>query len=68
MNRKRSSVWQFFTVSTTDKSLAQCNLCREKLKGSHSTNLKRHIERKHHSVELLPPSTAKKTRVSTMKI
>lgn len=48
MGRRRSGIWQIFTVVDTERGLAECNTCKHRLsyKGT-TSNLFRHFIRKH---------------------
>lgn len=48
MDRKRSIVWQNFTIEGADSTKAKCNFCRTLIsyKAGSNTNLMRHLQRK----------------------
>lgn len=51
LNRKTSTLWNLFTVE--DNNNAKCNLCGQKMFYKSSTsNMKRHVTRKHPTVSL----------------
>nr|XP_015839926.1 PREDICTED: zinc finger BED domain-containing protein 4-like [Tribolium castaneum]XP_015839927.1 PREDICTED: zinc finger BED domain-containing protein 4-like [Tribolium castaneum] len=50
---KRSPIWNFFTP--IDKDKAKCDLCSQKMSYKSSTsNMKRHVQRKHPTVKMKP--------------
>ena len=56
MAARRSGVWGFFSVSVTDKSMAVCDECGERVarggcsaKSYTTTNLTNHLKRRHFS-------------------
>jgi hypothetical protein len=51
--RKRSEVWNYFTIADHNKTLAKCDLCKQILSYKSSvSNLKKHIQKKHVTVSL----------------
>lgn len=53
MAQKSSILWNFFDICDNEKQIAKCNLCHQKLSfKSTITNLKKHIGRKHPTVQL----------------
>lgn len=51
ISRKRSEVWQMFEV--VDEIYAKCNICKSKISYKTSlTNLKKHVQNRHPTVEL----------------
>uniref|UniRef100_A0A6P7G7N8 Uncharacterized protein LOC114338666 n=1 Tax=Diabrotica virgifera virgifera TaxID=50390 RepID=A0A6P7G7N8_DIAVI len=51
--RKRSQIWNYFTRKKPGEYVATCNLCKKEL-GFRSTtsNLKKHLDRKHPNIEI----------------
>lgn len=68
VQRKKSSVvWNFFTVCDVEKELAKCDLCHQTLSFKSSiSNLKKHIERKHPTIELKATGNTKIRNISTV--
>ncbi|CAH2101172.1 unnamed protein product [Euphydryas editha] len=64
MDRKRSRLWSFFTLTSNDK--AKCDLCNSfySVKGGSTTNLKKHLMKKHRSTyETIIPCSVTDTAV-----
>lgn len=52
--RQRSPIWNFFSIVDKDNLTAKCDICAQKMCYKSSTsNLKRHLERKHPTVKLI---------------
>lgn len=61
--RKTSSLWNFY--SAVDSTKAKCNICKHVLSCKTSTsNLKKHLERKHPTISLVQQTTKKENPIS----
>ena len=53
MSKKTSIIWNFFHINDNKKQLAKCDLCHVVLCFKSSiTNLKKHLQRKHPTINL----------------
>lgn len=58
LKKKRSEIFSFYSI--VDRDIAVCDLCRQKLSFRTSvSNLKKHLIRKHPTVQLPAPSKQK---------
>lgn len=62
MNRRSSPVWNFFSIANATTYTAKCNLCKSIMSYKTSvSNLKKHLLRKHPTVEIFRKEANKNT-------
>ncbi|XP_049763383.1 uncharacterized protein LOC126092030 [Schistocerca cancellata] len=51
IRRKRSYLWEYFSITDPSNRIAQCDICDRRLRfQSTATNLRKHLERKHPTI------------------
>ena len=65
INKKKSAIWDHYTITTNDK--AQCKICKNLLSFKTSTtNLRKHYDHKHHTVKIGSTATNKNNNSSNI--
>lgn len=62
MSKRSSPVWNFFTVTDKVQYIAECDMCKKSFSFKSSvSNLKKHMEKKHPFIKLLPEAKSSRT-------
>lgn len=66
-SKKRSFMWDHFSENPKVPDSAVCNICKQKIsiKGGATTNLKKHYQRKHPTINLTYPKNQASTPIAT---